>query len=256
MYNKSVLKLENITKTYENKVGVRNINFEINTGEVLSLIGESGSGKSTISKLIVGLLKKDSGNIFFKGKNISLMNRDERKKLKSKIQMIFQSPYSSLNPRYKVREIIAEGIKYQKILMKNENLDRYIGFLLEEVGLDENLLNNYPYELSGGQRQRVGIARALAMRPELIIADECLSALDALTQLQILELLRKIKVERNLSCLFISHDLSVVKKISDRIMLIKNGEIVEIGTKEEIFKKPQHDYTKEFFKTIYIENKI
>ncbi|MDO4690298.1 MAG: ATP-binding cassette domain-containing protein [Fusobacterium sp.] len=242
----NILKLENITKIYDSGIGVKNINLEIKEGEVLALVGESGSGKSTIARLIVGLLKKDKGEVFFKNINIS----DSKKNFKHKIQMIFQSPYSSLNPRYKVREIISEGIKYQKILPKGQKLDDYLISLLTEVGLNENILERYPSELSGGQRQRIGIARALAVKPEIIIADECLSALDTLTQKQILELLKKIREERKLTCIFISHDLSFVKKISDRVVVLKDGEIVEISSKEEIFKEQKHEYTRELFKYI------
>ena len=222
-----VLSIKNLNKTFESGFKLKDINFHINESEVVSLIGESGSGKTSISKIIMGLLKAE-GKIQINGK----------------VQMIFQSPYSSLNPKYKVRDIIAEGVIYQKILKKEENLDEYLLTILNEVGLDKEVLNKYPHELSGGMRQRVGIARAVAVKPNLIIADEILTALDALTQIQILELFQKLKENTKISYLFISHDINVVKKISDRLLIIKDGEIIESGTKEKIFSKPEKEYTK------------
>ena len=222
-----ILSIKNLNKTFESGFKLKDINFHINESEVVSLIGESGSGKTSISKIIMGLLKAE-GEIQINGK----------------VQMIFQSPYSSLNPKYKVRDIIAEGVIYQKILKKEENLDEYLLTILNEVGLDKEVLNKYPHELSGGMRQRVGIARAVAVKPNLIIADEILTALDALTQIQILELFQKLKENTKISYLFISHDINVVKKISDRLLIIKDGEIIESGTKEKIFSKPEKEYTK------------
>lgn len=190
-----VLSIKNLDKTFESGFKLKDINFHINEGEVVSLIGESGSGKTSISKIIMGLLKAE-GEFQINGK----------------VQMIFQSPYSSLNPKYKIRDIIAEGVIYQKILKKEENLEEYLLSILNEVGLDKEVLNKYPHELSGGMRQRVGIARAVAVKPNLIIADEILTALDALTQIQILELFQKLKKNTKISYLFISHDINVVKK--------------------------------------------
>lgn len=222
-----VLSIKNLDKTFESGFKLKDINFHINEGEVVSLIGESGSGKTSISKIIMGLLKAE-GEFQINGK----------------VQMIFQSPYSSLNPKYKIRDIIAEGVIYQKILKKEENLEEYLLSILNEVGLDKEVLNKYPHELSGGMRQRVGIARAVAVKPNLIIADEILTALDVLTQIQILELFQKLKKNTKISYLFISHDINVVKKISDRLLIIKDGEIIESGTKEKIFSKPEKEYTK------------
>ncbi|EJG08778.1 oligopeptide transport ATP-binding protein oppF, partial [Fusobacterium vincentii ATCC 51190] len=225
-----VLSIKNLNKTFESGFKLKDINFDIKEGEVVSLIGESGSGKTSISKIIVGLLKAE-GQILFKGMDILKYP----KKINGKIQMIFQSPYSSLNPKYKIKDIILEGVIYQKVLKKEENIDEYLSNILNEVGLDKEILNKYPYELSGGQRQRVGIARAVAVKPDLIIADEILTALDALTQIQILELFQKLKENKKISYLFISHDINVVKKISDRLLIIKDGEIIESGSKEKIF---------------------
>ena len=231
-----VLSIKNLNKTFESGFKLKDINFDTKEGEVVSLIGESGSGKTSISKIIVGLLKAE-GQVQINGK----------------VQMIFQSPYSSLNPKYKIRDIIAEGVIYQKILKKEENLDEYLLSILNEVGLDKEVLNKYPHELSGGMRQRVGIARAVAVKPNLIIADEILTALDALTQIQILELFQKLKENKKISYLFISHDINVVKKISDRLLIIKDGEIIESGAKEKIFSKPEKEYTKKLIEISGIE---
>ena len=236
---KEVLSIRNLNKTFESGFKLKDINFDIKEGEVVSLIGESGSGKTSISKIIVGLLKAE-GQILFKETNILKYP----KKINGKIQMIFQSPYSSLNPKYKIKDIILEGVIYQKVLKKEEDINEYLLNILNEVGLNKEVLNKYPYELSGGQRQRVGIARAVAVKPDLIIADEILTALDALTQIQILELFQKLKENKKISYLFISHDINVVKKISDRLLIIKDGEIIESGTKEKIFSKPEKEYTK------------
>ena len=236
---KEVLSIKNLNKTFESGFKLKNINFDIKEGEVVSLIGESGSGKTSISKIIVGLLRAE-GQILFKGEDIL----ENSKKINGKIQMIFQSPYSSLNPKYKIKDIILEGVIYQKVLKKEENIDEYLLNILNEVGLDKEVLNKYPDELSGGQRQRVGIARAVAVKPDLIIADEILTALDALTQIQILELFQKLKENKKISYLFISHDINVVKKISDRLLIIKDGEIIESGSKEKIFSNPNKEYTK------------
>ena len=236
---KEILSVKNLNKSFESGFKLKNINFDIKEGEVVSLIGESGSGKTSISKIIVGLLKAD-GQILFKGMNIL----ENPKKINGKIQMIFQSPYSSLNPKYKIKDIILERVIYQKILKKEENIDEYLIDILNEVGLDKEVLNKYPHELSGGQRQRVGIARAVAVKPALIIADEILTALDALTQIQILELFQKLKENKKISYLFISHDINVVKKISDRLLIIKDGEIIESGEAKKIFLNPSSEYTK------------
>ena len=236
---KEVLSIKNLNKTFESGFKLKDVNFDIKEGEVVSLIGESGSGKTSISKIIVGLLKAE-GEILFKKTDILKYP----KKINGKIQMIFQSPYSSLNPKYKIKDIILEGVIYQKVLKKEENIDEYLLNILNDVGLDKEILNKYPHELSGGQRQRVGIARTVAVKPDLIIADEILTALDALTQIQILELFQKLKENKKISYLFISHDINVVKKISDRLLIIKDGEIIESGEAKKIFLNPSSEYTK------------
>lgn len=233
-----ILEIKNLNKSFENGFKLQNINFDIEEGEIVSLIGESGSGKTTISKMLVGLMKGE-GEILFKGQDILKNFQNNRR-----IQMIFQSPYSSLNPKYKIRDIVLEGVIYQKTLKQGEDKEKYLLDILAKVGLEKEVAGKYPDELSGGQRQRVGIARAIAVKPDLIIADEILTALDALTQIQIVELFQKLKKEDNISYLFISHDINVVKKISDRILIIKDGEIIESGTKDKIFSSPQEEYTK------------
>ena len=233
-----ILEIKNLNKSFENGFKLQNINFDIEEGEIVSLIGESGSGKTTISKMLVGLMKGE-GEILFKGQDI-LKNSQNNKK----IQMIFQSPYSSLNPKYKIRDIVLEGVIYQKTLKQGEDKEKYLQDILAKVGLEKEVAEKYPNELSGGQRQRVGIARAIAVRPDLIIADEILTALDALTQIQIVELFQKLKKEDNISYLFISHDINVLKKISDRILIIKDGKIIERGAKDKIFLSPQEEYTR------------
>lgn len=245
---KEILSIRNLNKTFESGFKLKDINFDIKEGEVVSLIGESGSGKTSISKIIVGLLNAE-GQVLFKGEDIL----ENSKKINGKIQMIFQSPYSSLNPKYKIKDIILEGVIYQKVLKKEENIDEYLFNILNEVGLDKEVLNKYPHELSGGMRQRVGIARAVAVKPDLIIADEILTALDALTQIQILELFQKLKENKKISYLFISHDINVVKKISDRLLIIKDGEIIESGSKEKIFSKPEKEYTKKLIEISKID---
>ena len=233
-----ILEIKNLNKSFENGFKLQNINFDIEEGEIVSLIGESGSGKTTISKMLVGLMK-GKGEILFKGQDI-LKNSQNNKK----IQMIFQSPYSSLNPKYKIRDIVLEGVIYQKTLKQGEDKEKYLQDILAKVGLEKEVAEKYPNELSGGQRQRVGIARAIAVKPDLIIADEILTALDALTQIQIVELFQKLKKEDNISYLFISHDINVLKKISDRILIIKDGKIIESGAKDKIFLSPQEEYTR------------
>lgn len=233
-----ILEIKNLNKSFENGFKLQNINFDIEEGEIVSLIGESGSGKTTISKMLVGLMKGE-GEILFKGQDI-LKNSQNNKK----IQMIFQSPYSSLNPKYKIRDIVLEGVIYQKTLKQGEDKEKYLQDILDKVGLEKEVAEKYPNELSGGQRQRVGIARAIAVKPDLIIADEILTALDALTQIQIVELFQKLKKEDNISYLFISHDINVLKKISDRILIIKDGKIIESGAKDKIFLSPQEEYTR------------
>ena len=230
---------------------VDGISFDIYEGEVLGLVGESGSGKSTTGCSIIGLYDITEGDIIYQGKNISdKISAQERKELAKSIQMIFQDPYASLNPRMTVSEIIGEGFDIHG-LYKNKH-ERYekIAELLESVGLNREHANRYAHEFSGGQRQRIGIARALSLGPKFIIADEPISALDVSIQAQVVNLMKKLQREQNFTYLFIAHDLSMVKYISDRIAVMHHGKIVELGPAAEIYSNPVHPYTQSLLSAV------
>ncbi|NMT83080.1 ATP-binding cassette domain-containing protein, partial [Staphylococcus aureus] len=220
-------------------------------GETLGLVGESGCGKSTTGKSIIKLNDITSGEILYEGIDIQkIRKRKDLLKFNKKIQMIFQDPYASLNPRLKVMDIVAEGIDIHHLATDKRDRKKRVYDLLETVGLSKEHANRYPHEFSGGQRQRIGIARALAVEPEFIIADEPISALDVSIQAQVVNLLLKLQRERGITFLFIAHDLSMVKYISDRIAVMHFGKIVEIGPAEEIYQNPLHDYTKSLLSAI------
>ncbi|HGZ4881476.1 TPA: ATP-binding cassette domain-containing protein [Staphylococcus aureus] len=251
-----LLSIKNL-KQYFNagkKNGVRaieNISFDIYKGETLGLVGESGCGKSTTGKSIIKLNDITSGEILYEGIDIQkIRKRKDLLKFNKKIQMIFQDPYASLNPRLKVMDIVAEGIDIHHLATDKRDRKKRVYDLLETVGLSKEHANRYPHEFSGGQRQRIGIARALAVEPEFIIADEPISALDVSIQAQVVNLLLKLQRERGITFLFIAHDLSMVKYISDRIAVMHFGKIVEIGPAEEIYQNPLHDYTKSLLSAI------
>ncbi|CAA4061575.1 Oligopeptide transport ATP-binding protein oppF [Staphylococcus aureus] len=230
---------------------IENISFDIYKGETLGLVGESGCGKSTTGKSIIKLNDITSGEILYEGIDIQkIRKRKDLLKFNKKIQMIFQDPYASLNPRLKVMDIVAEGIDIHHLATDKRDRKKRVYDLLETVGLSKEHANRYPHEFSGGQRQRIGIARALAVEPEFIIADEPISALDVSIQAQIVNLLLKLQRERGITFLFIAHDLSMVKYISDRIAVMHFGKIVEIGPAEEIYQNPLHDYTKSLLSAI------
>lgn len=224
---------------------VNNLDFDIYKGETLSLVGESGCGKSTAGRCIIGLLEPTAGEILFKGKKIN--HKD--KKLRRKMQIIFQNPYSSLNPRMTIGDILKEPFIVNKMLSKKE-LPQRVSELMEMVGLSSDMLNRYPHEFSGGQRQRIGIARALALEPDFIVADEPVSALDVSIQAQIINLLDELKEKLGLTYLFISHDLSVVKHVSNRVAVMYLGEIVEIADVEQLYKNAKHPYTQALLSSI------
>ncbi|MHB9782453.1 ATP-binding cassette domain-containing protein [Streptococcus sp. 10F2] len=238
-------------------VAVQNANFFINRGETFSLVGESGSGKTTIGRAIIGLNETSAGDIFFNGKRINGKNTsEEEKELIRKIQMIFQDPAASLNERATVDYIISEGLYNFNLFENEEDRQRKVREMVESVGLLAEHLTRYPHEFSGGQRQRIGIARALVMQPDFVIADEPISALDVSVRAQVLNLLKKFQRELGLTYLFIAHDLSVVRFISDRIAVIYKGVIVEVAATEELFSRPLHPYTQSLLSAVPIPDPI
>lgn len=222
---------------------VRNVNFTVARGEVVGLVGESGSGKSTLARAIMQLRLPDSGRILLNGTDLTALSPRELRLARRKFQMIFQDPYASLNPRMTVFDALAEPMLAHK-LVPRDMLQNEVNRLMDEVGLERRLIRNYPHEFSGGQRQRIAIARALAVKPQLIVADEAVSALDVTIQAQILQLLIGLTQKHKLALLFISHDLSVVRYISDRILVMREGEVVEQGETERVFREPSHSYTR------------
>lgn len=246
------LKVDSLRKYFFTKKGlmtrslllkaVDGVAFSIGEDKIFALVGESGCGKSTVARLVVGLIQPTSGKVLFQGKNIFEMNGDDLKRFRKSVQIIFQDPFASLNPRKSIMDTVSEPLKIHKIVGKKSLKDKVIE-LLSKVGLGSDLLHRYPHELSGGQRQRVCIARVIAVSPQLIVADEPLSALDISIQAQILNLLNELKKEYRLSFLFISHDLKVVHYFSDTIGVMYLGKIVEYAKTEDLFNKPFHPYT-------------
>ena len=234
------------TESSKNSVmAVNDVSFNIREGESFGLVGESGTGKSTIAKMIVNLFKPSTGEFIFDNVCVTKIKQNsEMMKFRKQIQMIFQDPYSSLNGRLKVRDIVSEPIKLHNPLISKNDLDSYVFDLLESVELTQNSADRYPHEFSGGQRQRISIARSLATQPRLLVCDEPTSALDVSIQAQILNLLKDLQEQLNLTILFISHDLPVVRQMCDRIGVLKDGKLCEVSNTEELFLKPQHEYTK------------
>ncbi|XZF74947.1 ABC transporter ATP-binding protein [Bacillus sp. AL-1R] len=228
---------------------VDGISFGIKKGETLGLVGESGSGKSTLGRTVVGLYEATTGNVLFEGKKLSELDSKGKKEFNRQVQMIFQDPNSSLNPRMKVVDIIAEGIDAYKLLKGKERKER-VYELLEQVGLHREHADRYPHEFSGGQRQRIGIARALALKPSFIVADEAISALDVSVQAQVINLLKDLQKNEQLTYLFIAHDLAMVKHISDRIGVIYLGKMMELAESTALFREPLHPYTKALLSAI------
>ena len=228
---------------------VDDVTFNIKRGTTMGLVGESGCGKSTTGRTILRLLEKTEGDVFFNGEDISKYDKKKLRQLRTKMQIIFQDPYSSLSPRLPVGEIIGEAVKEHKLIPKDEYND-YIAKVMKECGLQTYHRDRYPHEFSGGQRQRICIARALALQPEFIVCDEPVSALDVSVQAQIINLLQELQESRKLTYMFISHDLSVVEHISDTIGVMYLGSLVETGNTEDIFDNPLHPYTKALFSAI------
>jgi ABC-type oligopeptide transport system ATPase subunit len=230
---------------------VDGVSFSLEQGQTLGLVGESGCGKSTLGRTILKLYEPTEGNIFFEGKEITPLNTKQMRPLRREMQIVFQDPLESLNQRHTVGGILEEPYKIHGIGTPAER-KQWVLELLDKIGLPHTAVNRYPHEFSGGQRQRIGIARAIALKPKLLICDESVSALDVSVQAQILNLLLKIQKEMNLSIIFISHDLSVVKHISDHVAVMKKGKIVEMGTAKEVYSSPKNEYTKELLSAIPI----
>lgn len=263
MSREKLLEIINVKQYFEinrNKFikALDDVSINIYKGEFLGLVGESGSGKSTLGKSIVGVNKLTSGKILYDGIDISI-KKNQKKIISENIQFIFQDSTSSLNSRMTIGKIIEEPLKFKKVYRNKEDRLQKVYDMLKLVGLDESYINKYPYDFSGGQRQRVNIARALSTNPSFIIADEPIASLDISMQAQIINLFKSLKEKMNLTCLFISHDLAMLRYISDRIAVIYNGKIVEIAETEELYSNPIHPYTKELITsilTIDINNKF
>lgn len=236
-----MLKFDNISKKFKTLKAVDELSFDISHNETVGLVGESGCGKTTVAKIICGLYKSDAGTMFFNGTDSAKLNRKKRATF---VQMVFQNPYTSLDERCSVKQILLESMHMLKSLSQKDK-ENYMVKLLEQVGLCAHLMDSYPHQLSGGQRQRICIARALAPKPKFIVLDEPTSALDANTAVVILELLQKIQKETNTSYLLISHDLKLVRHIADRVVVMRNGRLVEEGQSHELWLNPKEEYTKE-----------
>ena len=252
---KKLVELKNVSLTFNkgksNEVkAIDDVSFDIYEGEIFGLVGESGSGKTTVGRSILKLYDIDSGTVTFAGNDISSLKGKDLHDFRKTAQMIFQDPQASLNGRMKIRDIIAEGIDIHKLAKSKEEREAKVKELINLVGLNEDHLSRYPHEFSGGQRQRIGIARALAVNPHFIVADEPISALDVSIQAQVVNLMQKLQHEQGLTYLFIAHDLSMVKYISDRIGAMHWGKLLEVGPADEIYHNPIHPYTKSLLSAI------
>lgn len=256
MTDQAVLEVKHLKKYFSvrGKVlhAVDDVTFDVMEGETFGIVGESGCGKTTCGKTCIGMLGRTDGEVLYKGKDVHKMSRQEHYEFTREVQMIFQNPYASLDPRMKVHDIIAEGIHYHKMAASKEEEQRMVKELLAAVGLNAEQGNRYAHEFSGGQRQRIGIARALAVNPNFLMCDEPISALDVSVQAQIVNLLKKIQKERNLTMIFIAHDLPMVRYVADRIAVMYLGEIVELAKAEELCENPLHPYTKVLLSAIPI----
>jgi ABC-type oligopeptide transport system ATPase subunit len=255
-----ILTVKNLVKQFPQRTGlfgvktfktaVDDVSFSIDQGKTLALVGESGSGKSTVGLMLLGLLDTTSGNVIFEGRPVANLNRQASLVLRRKMQVVFQDPYASLNARFTVGETLTEGMRIHNLHGTESARTTEAARLLSQVGLPENALTRYPHEFSGGQRQRIAIARALSVEPSFIVLDEPTSALDVSVQSQVLNLLRKLQREKGLTYLFITHDLDVVKYLSDEVCVMEKGKIVEQGTVDQIFERPEVPYTQRLLSAI------
>ena len=248
------IEVENLKKYFKTRGGllhaVDDVSFFIRKGETLGLVGESGCGKSTLGRVIIRLLEKSGGSVVFDGVDLSSLNEEQMIRMRKRVQIVFQDPYSSLNPRLSVRELISEAFVVNKVFDSRAAMDKRVLELMDIVGLARRYVNTYPHQLDGGRRQRIGIARSLALDPEFIVLDEPVSALDVCIQAQILNLLNSLKKRFNYTYLFISHNLSVVKHVSDRIAVMYLGKMVELCDFRTMFKNPMHPYTQALLSAI------
>lgn len=253
--NEYLLEVQNLKKYFPIRAGlmkktvgyvkaVDDVNFSLRKGETLGLVGESGCGKSTTGRSILRLFDITSGKVYFQGNDLMALKGEALRRSRRNFQMVFQDPYASLDPRMTVYQSIAESLEIHKMVKSVKECRDTVARLLEDVGLKDEYMDRYPFEFSGGQRQRIGIARALAVKPALIVADEPVSALDVSIQAQVINLMKNLKIQYNLTYIFIAHDLSVVKHISDRVAVMYLGRIVEIADKKELFENPKHPYTR------------
>lgn len=250
----TILEVKDLKKYFETPRGllhaVDGLSFKIDKGKTLGIVGESGCGKSTLGRALLHLHEPTSGEIFYKGEDITTVNNEKFRELRKEMQIIFQDPFSSLNPRMSVGQIIREPLIIHKMLKSKSDMDKRVVELMETVGIANRLINTYPHELDGGRRQRIGIARALALDPSFIVADEPVSALDVSIQAQVLNLMQDLQKELDLTYMFITHDLSVVKHISDDILVMYLGQLVEKAESKALFKDPLHPYTKALLSAI------
>lgn len=252
----TILEVKNLSRYFKTRRGmlhaVDDVSFSLNRGETLGVVGESGCGKSTLGRAILRLIEPTSGSVIYDGIDISKLSKEEMRKKRKDMQIIFQDPYSSLDPRKTVSQIIAEPLKTHKICSGKLEMEQTVNEIMKRVGLAERLVNTYPHELDGGRRQRVGVARALATQPKFIVCDEPVSALDVSIQAQIINLLRRLQRELGLSYIFITHDMSVVNHLADRIAVMYLGRIVELAPVEELFADPLHPYTQALLSAVPI----
>lgn len=251
-----IIRVTGLTKVYPPRtrrghahLAVNDVSFQLWEGESLGIVGESGSGKTTISNCLVGLVRPTAGRIEFRGRDLGTLSGRERRKLAPQLQIVFQDPYGSLNPRMRVGEVVAEPLVVHRAVPRAQLRER-VAELLTSVGLDPDYADRFPRQLSGGQAQRVSIARALALQPEVLVLDEPVSALDLSVQAQVLALLQQLKRERGLSYVFVSHDLAVVARMCDRILVMCEGNLVEEGRTDEVFGSPRHPYTQHLLSTL------